>query len=488
MLNNTFLILILEIVYGLILFGVVLRIIWDTRSISKTLAYLLIVIFVPLFGIFFYFSFGINYRKRKTYTRKILTDNLLLEDFKTEINENKQWLETNKNSSVDFGQSLIKLLTNQSIDYCPVSVHNNIEILVNGESFFPLLIEKLKQAEKHIHIEFYIYEDDKIGNEIKEILIEKAKQGVEVRFIYDDFGSKSIRGKLVKQLRENHVKVYPFNKIKLIALANRLNYRNHRKIVVIDGKTSFIGGINISDKYINNQENQLYWRDTHLMIEGEASYSLQYVFLSDWNFCSREKIKISRNYFPKLEIEKLNFSPTQVIADGPDSKAHTLLISTIHAINLAKTDILITTPYYIPDDSLQQALVIASLSGIKVKLLVPKIGDSYFVSTASKAYFEELLNAGIEIYQYEKGFIHAKTFVIDGKISSVGTANLDIRSFDLNFEISSIIYDEKQALKLVKIFNDDLNHAKKIDVKNWKNRKKSVQFIERIFRLLSPFL
>jgi len=488
MLNNTFLILILEIVYGIILLGVVLRIIWDTRSISKTLAYLLIVIFVPLFGIFFYFSFGINYRKRNIYSRKLLTDKLLLEDFKLEINQNKQFLKDNENDAVDYAQSLIKLLTNHAIDYSPISVHNNIEILVNGEAFFPLLIEKLKQAKKHIHIEFYIYEDDKIGNEIKDILIEKAKQGVEVRFIYDDFGSKNIRGKFVKQLRENNVKVYPFNKIKLIALANRLNYRNHRKIVIIDGETSFIGGINISDKYMNNQENQLFWRDTHLMIEGEASYSLQYIFLSDWNFCSQEKIKITRNYFPKLNTERLNFSPTQVIADGPDSKAHTLLISTIHAINLAKTDILITTPYYIPDDSLQQALVIASLSGVKVKLLVPKNSDSYFVNTASQAYFEELLEAGVEIHQYAKGFIHAKTFIIDGKIASVGTANLDIRSFDLNFEISSLIYNEEQALKLVAIFNEDLNHSERIHPNDWKNRKKTVKFTERLFRLLSPFL
>lgn len=480
------LIIIIEAIYVVIVLAVCLRVIWDTRSVSKTLAYLLLVVFVPVFGIFFYFSFGINYRKRKIFTKKLLADDHLTAEFLEKVV--KSFQQGDKNQSIVQNQRLIRLLSNpDSDDFNPVFHNNDVEILVNGEAFFPKLIEHLKQAKHHIHIEFYIYENDEIGNEIKDILIQKAKEGVEVRFIYDDFGSKDIRKRFVDELCENGVKAFPFNEIKLIVLANRLNYRNHRKIVVIDGQTSFVGGINISDKYINNGKSDLYWRDTHLMIGGTATYLLQRIFLLDWNFCSNESIGINTNFFPRITAENKNV-PVQIIADGPDSDAPYILYSTIKAITLAEKEVLITTPYYIPDESLQQTLKLTAMSGIDVKLLVPYKADSKIVNIASKAYFEDLLKAGVKIYRYKKGFVHAKTFVTDRKLASIGTANLDIRSFDLNFEVNAIIYDEKTANELAEIFYQDLEDSEELILEQWTNRSMFKKLKERLIRLLSPFM
>lgn len=481
-------IIVIEAIYVLIVIAVCLRVIWDTRSVSKTLAYLLLVVFIPVFGIFFYFSFGINYRKRKIYSKKLVADDHLTEEFLQKIIDALQHGSEKQNKSIVQNQHLIRLLTNpDSEDFNPVFHNNDVEILTNGEAFFPMLIEQLKQARHHIHIEFYIYEDDKIGNEIKDVLIQKAKEGVEVRFIYDDFGSKGIRKRFVKELNANGISAFPFNKIRLILLANRLNYRNHRKIVVIDGKTSFIGGINISDKYINDGTSKPYWRDTHLMIKGSATYLLQKVFLLDWNFCSSETLGINTYYFPAVPAEKREI-PVQIISDGPDSEAPYILYSIIKAISLAQKEVLITTPYYIPDESLQQTLIMTAMSGIDVKLLVPEKGDSVIVNMASKAYFEDLLKAGVKIFRYKKGFIHAKTFVTDRKLASIGTANLDLRSFDLNFEVSAFIYDEQKATELAEIFYGDLRNAEELLYEKWMKRPTYRKVNERIIRLLSPFM
>ena len=340
--------------------------------------------------------------------------------------------------------------------------NEKIRVLQNGETLFPVLLEELRKAQHHIHIEYYIYENDDIGNQLKNILIEKAKSGVEVRFIYDDFGSKSIRKNIVRELRAARVQAYPFHKINFIYFANRINYRNHRKIVVIDGKTSFVGGINVSDKYINSGKNALYWRDTHLMLKGLTTLSLQMVFLSDWNFCSGEQVAVQSQYFPIAISESSAEHYAQIAYSGPDSDLPTILYTTIQAIYAAKEEILLTTPYYIPDASLQEALIVAALSGVSVRLLLPEKGDSVLVNTTAEAFFEELLNAGVEIYRYQKGFVHAKTFVIDGQWASVGTANLDARSFDLNFEVSALVFDRAIATELRTDFYRDVASSQKL--------------------------
>jgi len=284
------------------------------------------------------------------------------------------------------------------------------------------------------------------------------------------------------------VPAFPFYKINFVKLANRMNYRNHRKIVVVDGYTAFVGGINISDKYNNEEPNALYWRDTHLKVRGYSAHVLQAVFLQDWNFCCEENVAIDAPYFPiGIEPYPTDYF-TQIVSSGADSDLSNILFATVQLIYAAKREILITTPYFIPDTSLQEALIIAALSGVEVKLLVPKEGDSVFVHTASKSFFEDLLKAGVEIYRYEKGFVHAKTFVIDSEVASVGTANLDARSFDLNFEVNALVYNKEVAGDLRRIFYKDLEDASLLRLEAWEKRSKFKQLIERIVRLFSPFL
>ncbi len=478
-------VLLAEAVYLLILIGVCIRVVYDTRSVTKTLGYLLLVIFVPVLGMTFYFSFGINYRKRKIYTKKLIVDESIKAELQEKIEAYKK-SDLLEHPSVVESRPLIALLSHSGAPGSGVLENSEVTVLQNGEQLFPVLLEELEKAEKHIHIEYYIYDNDEIGNKVKDVLIRKAAQGVEVRFIYDDFGSMSIRRTLVGELRANGVEAHPFNRIRIVMLANRLNYRNHRKIVVIDGVTSFVGGINVSDKYINGEGKSLYWRDTHLMIRGASSLALQQIFLADWNFCAGSSIQINRNYFP--EPARGGGKLVQVTSSGPDSDLPNILYAMIQAVSKARKEILITTPYYIPDSSLQESLIIAALSNIEVKLLVPARGDSFLVSLASQSYFGELLAAGVKVYRYTKGFVHAKTLVVDRRIASVGTANMDLRSFDLNFEVAAFVYDQEVAGQLVDDFFRDLQDAEEIDADAWLERPVWKVLLEKAIRLFSPFM
>jgi cardiolipin synthase len=477
--------LLLEVLYVLAVILTCIRVIWDTRSSTKTLGYLLLIIFLPLMGIIFYFTFGINYRKRKIYHIKTVLD----ESLKTELQEGHlrlaEYLQKNQLEVLEQNRELATLMANKRTANALVFPRNQVEILQNGEELFPRLLEELRQAKNHIHLEYYIYEDDVTGNTIKDILIQKAKEGVEVRFIYDDFGSRSLRSRIRGEMESAGIKVSPFNEIRLLALANKLNYRNHRKIVVIDGYTAFTGGINICDKY-DNRINTSYWRDTHMMLKGPAAMALQQIFISDWNFCSGENLVITRQYFP-LELSS-GEAHVQVISSGPDSDLPNIQFAVIQAINLAREEILLTTPYYIPDDTLQESLIIAALSGVKVYLLVPAEGDSKLVSIAAQSYYEELLDAGVKIYRYTKGFVHAKTFVTDRQLASVGTANMDLRSFDLNFEVSTLLYDTSVAQKIADSFFEDLKEAEELNPRLWNSRPLYIRMAEQVIRLISPFM
>ncbi|MDF2188883.1 cardiolipin synthase [Paraflavitalea sp. CAU 1676] len=481
--------LVIEVIYVILVILVCLRVIYDTRSTTKTAAYILLVIFVPIGGIFIYFSFGINYRKRKIYNKKIIKDSELDRRIKEEIVHYSLHNLERKNPAIAANKELARLLLNDGPS--PLTSNNDVQVLVNGEQKFPAVLEALEKAQHHIHIEYYIYEDDEIGRAIEAVLCRKAQEGVTVRFIYDDFGSRTIRKKMVRRLRAAGVHAFAFHKIIFIALANRLNYRNHRKIIVIDGGVGFVGGINVSDRYINSPDRsqQQYWRDTHLRIEGPGVHYLQYLFLADWNFCAGEQVQPDYDLFPKENA----FHPkgnkiVQMAASGPDSDRPTILFSLLQAIHLAQEEILITTPYFIPGESILEALIVSALGGLKVKLLVPGESDSVFVNTAARSYYGELLKAGVEIYLYRKGFVHAKTMVTDSKVAIVGSANMDYRSFDLNFEVNAIVYDQEVAGKLRTIFYEDIKDAEKIDPVAWDARPWYLEMKEKTARLVAPML
>jgi len=473
------------IVYGILLVSVCLWIVFETRSSTKTLAYLLGCIFLPVFGMLFYLTVGINYWRTKFYAKKSKSDQKLLDLLQKQIIQySRVMVKSGDLVEGDHAELARMLIKDQQ---SPLTRKNSLKLLLNGEEKFPELLSALESANHHIHLEYYIYEQDEIGTAIIELLIRKAKSGVQVKMIYDDFGSPSIKNKIEKRMREAGVEIFPFHKIHFYLLANRINYRNHRKIVVIDGQTGFVGGINVSEKYINKKKGQLYWRDTHLRIDGPGVYYLQYLFLSDWNFCCSGTVDPNDTYFPE-KIKSKGDSLVQIVASGPDSNQPLVLYSILQAIYLAKEEILITTPYFIPGDNIMDALRIAASSGLLVKLLVPGKSDSRFVNAASKANYYDLLQSGVEIYLYHKGFVHAKTLVIDGKMSMIGTANMDYRSFELNFEVNALVYDKKFSANMRDVFLNDLQSAKKINVNDWYKRPFYFQLLEKIARLFSPSL
>lgn len=480
--------LIFEIVYIIVLILVCLRIVYDTHDNSKTLAYLLLAIFVPIFGVIFYFSFGINYRKRKMYTKKISEDEGLLQKLEDSIIQYSKATFIEGDEAVQSNKELAYMLVNDKGS--ALTSNNAVKLLINGEMKFPEVLKALESAKHHIHFEYYIYEDDEIGHRIEEVLIRKAREGVEVRFIYDDFGSRSIRKNIVKRLKKAGVQAFAFHEIIFIAFANRLNYRNHRKIIIVDGITGFVGGINVSDRYINKEkDSKLFWRDTHLRIDGPGVQYLQTLFIADWNFCSNETLEPDKRYFPdRKTLPKFGNKVVQIAASGPDCDTSTILFSMLQVINGAKEEILIATPYFIPGESIMNALLVSALGGLKVTLLVPYYSDSVFVNAAASSYYNELLGAGVEIYLYTKGFMHAKTMIADRKIAVVGTANMDHRSFELNFEVNAIVYDEELSNELRATFINDLKDSIKIDPVEWEKRPVYKKLLNKIARLVSPML
>ncbi|TXD84879.1 cardiolipin synthase [Subsaximicrobium wynnwilliamsii] len=481
-------VLLLQIAYIILVILVILRVLYDTRSGTKTLAYILFVVFVPFVGMIFYFSFGINYRKRKLYSKKMLMDEPLRKSLTHKMDI---YSETISKSGLiaERRATLVEFIRRSGNS--PLTANNELKLLVNGEEKFPVLLEALEKATCHIHLEYYIYEDDLTGNQVAELLIRKAKAGVEVRFMYDDFGSHDLKKSFLKKLNDAGVQTAPFYKVKWYALANRLNYRNHRKIVIIDGSVGFVGGINMSDTYRNDldEAKHLYWRDTHLMIHGQATAYLQYLFMADWNFCSTTPLEYAEGYFPDSTRQyAIGDEVLQFAASGPDSTQPVILYALLQAIASAKKRIHITSPYFIPGESMMDALIIAIKSGLDVKLIIPGVSDSKMVNTAASAYYTELLQYGAKIYKYNKGFVHAKTMVIDDDLAIIGSANMDYRSFDLNFEVNAMVYSKNMTAQLSEVFENDLKASVQIDAAAWGNRPKRVHLWEKVVRLLSPFL
>ncbi len=482
------------IVYYLILFLYIailiytlLRILFDTYNSTKALVYILLVIIVPVIGIIVYFSFGINYRKHKLYSKQMKIDQDLRDQITGLYERQVNTLTEKDKYKLGNYDSLARFLLT---DPHELIGSNDYKLLINGENKFPEMFAAISAAEHHVHIEYYIWEDDTRGNQMKDVLIRKVKDGVRVRVIYDAFGSSGIRNNIVREMKKAGVQVFPILRIKFVHLANSINHRNHRKIVVIDGKIGFVGGINISDRYDNRLGNTIFWRDTHLKIEGPTAGSLQRHFIANWNFCSGETLTVNKVFFPHFHLPQISGhkEPAQIVAGGPDYKRSYIQLSFFKIFTLAKERLYITTPYFIPDESTIIALKQSALGGVDVRLIVPEESDSRIVSAATKYYLEGLLSAGVRVYLYQKGFVHAKTIVADTFLSVVGTANMDIRSFDLNYEINAIIYGKEFGKKMEDRYYDDLKECKEISYSDWEKISKWRKLGYTIARLLSYFL
>lgn len=471
------------IINYLLSISAVITILFRNTNPTKTLTYIIVLVFFPFLGLLVYYLFGQEYRKNKIFNRKSVLNEKIIKSLNDALEQDENELQDLEDDFLKDKIRLVKLL--QKNDKSPLTRCNYVEILKNGEVKFKRLFEDLRVAEKNIHIEYYIIKDDDIGSELLNILCDKAKEGLEVRLSVDDVGASISRG-MKKKLKESGVQFNSFMPVLFPKFTGKMNYRNHRKIVVIDGTVGYVGGINVSDNYVNKPNKEDYWRDTHIRLEGEAVITLQVQFLMNWNFVSEAKTKISKTYFPNKPCKgKVR---VQIAASGPDTDWANIMDIMFSAITTADDYIYITTPYFIPNDEIIMALQIASKSGLDVRLLIPDISDSWMGKYATNSYLQRLFNANIKVYRYTKGFIHAKTMVVDDVFSTIGTSNLDYRSFDINFEINAVIYDTKVSKDLKAMYLEDLENATLMDPDAWENRSQGDKMKEAYAKLWAPLL
>lgn len=460
-------------------------IVLKNKNPVKTLSFLFVLAILPFLGILIYYFFGQDYRKYKIFEKKYIFDNNTLKKWRTSFSLDQ---EERADFKEEFGEGIFKIysLLRHNVKAI-LTFDNEVDILINGEQKFERLKQDLTNAERHIHMEYFVFLDDEQGIEIIEILCEKARNGVGVKLIYDDVGS-SISSRSKQQLTTSGVEHYPFLPVLFSNSTSKINYRNHRKIVVIDGQIGYLGGINIDKKYNNTFHNERYWRDTHMRIRGAAVGSLQSSFFLSWNFVAKTDNTLDESYFPKGKPMINDPIAVQVIASGPDTDWENIMEAMFTAINTATKCICITTPYLIPNSQILTALTTASRSGVDVKIIIPKKSDSWAAQYATDSYIEQLARSGIRIFRYGKGFVHAKTMVIDDVFSSIGTANLDYRSFSLNFEINALIYNKGINLQMRDLFKTDLKECEEVDYDRWMQRGLARRLQESFSRLMAPLL
>ena len=461
--------------------ALIIVILFKQLTPSKTLSYIIVLMVLPFLGLLVYVLFGQDYRKSKIFDRKNILNQSIVKSLLNDLTLTKHHFQTIE-SILGEKSKIISLL--YSGGDSKLTIHNELEVLRNGEKKFEALIEDLRGAKHHIHFEYYIFTDDVIGNNIIDLLCKKAEEGVEVRLIFDDVGS-NISRKSKSKLKTSGVQFHAFMPVLFPRFTGKMNYRDHRKIAVIDGEIGYLGGINISDDYININE-EVYWRDTHLKIRGDAVKHLQILFFTSWNFVSGSSVELSKVYFPETNLEGIH--GVQIIGSGPDTDWPFIKEAVFSAITTASDYLYLTTPYFIPNDEIVVAMQTAARSGVDVRLLLPKKSDSWISGSASNSYLNELLEAGVKVYLYEKGFIHAKTFVMDDEVCSIGTANMDFRSYEINFEVTAFVYDKPTCMQLKEQFEEDLKSASVMNLEKWESRSIFYKFLESIARLLAPLL
>ncbi len=463
-----------DVVYFGVVLGTILVIVLDNRNPVKTLAWILVLIFLPIVGLVFYFFFGRSQRHVRIINRKgynSLQKKPLLEYM------------SQTSSSLPLAYSrLISLFrnTNQSLPFDG----NRIETFTSGYAMLQALLRELQKAVHHIHLEFYIFEDDAVGRMIRDVLIEKAQSGVEVRLLYDDVGCWHVPNRFYEEMREAGVDVRSFLKVRFPLFTSKVNYRNHRKVVVIDGRIGFIGGMNLAERYVKGVPWGV-WRDTHLLVEGKAVHGLQTTFLLDWYFVDCTLMTAAR-YFPKLQ--PCGTSLVQIVTSEPVGPWNEIMQGLVMAIGCAKKYFYIQTPYFLPTDSILVALRTAALAGVDVRLMLPQKADARIIHLASCSYLNEILAAGVKVYFYKKGFLHSKLMVSDDALSTVGSTNMDFRSFEHNFEVNAFIYDVETALLMREIFLQDQRDCVQLHLKTWVKRPWYRKALESLVRLLAPLL
>lgn len=480
------------LLYAITVWFTIIIVFLENREPAKTALWIIVLAFLPGIGFLLYLLFGENIRSKQYIRAQQVAEKFLDSDelqdvvqFEYLVDEQRKLAESEMISQYE-DQKVIRLILNAG--GLPVTKNNRVTLFKEGVSKFQHLLEDIERAEKHIHIEYFIIKDSEIGRKIRDALIQKAKQGVEVRLIYDDIGCKNLYGhpKFLREMREAGCEISSYFLAKFPYIYRNINRRDHRKVVIIDGKVGYIGGINIGDEYIHKSKKFGFWRDTHLRIEGDAVHSLQLTFLLAWYMLTEENIQ-SIGLFPKFE-QKSDGAVAQIATSEASTPQETIYQAYFAGIGSAEETICIQTPYFIPDESLLTALRTALLSGVKVKIMFPSFADHFLVYHASHSYLEEVMELGAEVYFYKKGFLHSKVLVIDRSFASVGTLNMDIRSFSTNAEINAFLYDDDTVNELYDMFQEDLKDCIKVDYHQYKKKGLFKKMLEGFCRLFSPLL
>lgn len=461
------------VVYSVTILGIILVIITENRNPLKTLPWIVVLVLAPVVGLVFYFFFGQNLSKQRIISRRT----------RKRITMQLEEPEHPEGPGIPPRYRPLASLLLNTLHSVPL-YGSRIAVYTDGRSKMEALMEEIARARHHIHIQYYILNDDQTGCRLRDALVAKAREGVRVRILYDDVGSRGAKNSFFKGMRDAGIEVYAFLHVKFLLFTSKVNYRNHRKIVVIDGRVGFIGGMNIADRYVRGTQWGT-WRDTHFRIEGSGAAGLQASFLSDWSATTKTHIS-GPEYYPP--VGHFTDDILQIAPSGPFGKWRALLQADSYAIARARQRIWIQTPYYLPSEVLNTALQEAALAGIDVHLMLPARSDSKVVDLATHSYLDDMMKAGVKISFYKPGFLHSKLLIIDDMLSVIGSANMDFRSFEHNFEINAFVYDREFASRMAAVFEDDLTHCHTVTPGEWFTRPRTRRVAESLMRVFSPLL
>lgn len=463
-----------RLVYLAVILFTIVIVLLDNRNPVKTMAWILVLVFLPVVGLAFYFFFGRNTRKERLISKKGFSR--LSKRPMAEYQAQEALGDfTGRNQLIPFFHRVSNALPFEG---------NDVQVFTDGYSMYQELFRRIAKAKHHIHLEFYIFENDAVGRLLRDLLIDKAREGVSVRLLYDDVGCWDVNPMFYDEMLCEGIEVRSFLKVRFPQFTSKVNYRNHRKLAIIDGKVGFIGGMNIALRYLKGVPWGV-WRDTHICLKGKAVYGIQTAFLTDW-FAVDRTLLTSAQYFPKMD--SVGTSVVQIVTSDPVGEWHDIMLGLVKAISCAQRYIYVETPYFLPTEQVMAAFQTAALSGVDVRLMIPKKADAFITHKGTMSYLDELMKSGVKVYFYRAGFLHSKLWVADDEWASVGSTNLDFRSFEHNFEANAFFYDEKTVCTLKEIFMEDMKKCMTLSQKIWDKRSFKNKIVESVVRLLAPLL
>lgn len=463
-----------RLVYLAVILFTIVIVLLDNRNPVKTMAWVLVLVFLPVVGLAFYFFFGRNTRKERLISKKGFSR--LSKRPMAEYQAQEALGDfTGRNQLIPFFHRVSNALPFEG---------NDVQVFTDGYSMYQELFRRIAKAKHHIHLEFYIFENDAVGRLLRDLLIDKAREGVSVRLLYDDVGCWDVNPMFYDEMLCEGIEVRSFLKVRFPQFTSKVNYRNHRKLAIIDGKVGFIGGMNIALRYLKGVPWGV-WRDTHICLKGKAVYGIQTAFLTDW-FAVDRTLLTSAQYFPKMDI--VGTSVAQIVTSDPVGEWHDIMLGLVKAISCAQRYIYVETPYFLPTEQVMAAFQTAALSGVDVRLMIPKKADAFITHKGTMSYLDELMKSGVKVYFYRAGFLHSKLWVADDEWASVGSTNLDFRSFEHNFEANAFFYDEKTVCAMKEIFLEDMKKCMTLSQKIWDKRSFKNKIVESVVRLLAPLL